>query len=203
MPIRVKLHSSLRSPSASNAAQKTVALTRFPALFAAHWQTDPSTKSVELYAREFVRDDMPANRIWGFVRMVCGWGGDRYVGQRIIDQNGGSTRLIRARFREGLRYLNEGETANAIASMDDVPGLGISYGSKHLKFLNPQLAVVLDSKISSAFGYPLNSEGYAEFVGRCAAIATTLNEKGPPCCRTRSGRWRISDVEMAIFKLLP
>jgi hypothetical protein len=80
-------------------------------------------------------------------------------------------------------------------------GLAVSFASKHLKFLVPERAVVLDSSISERLGYPRTPDGYLAFLGDCRSIL----EHATACNLHYTGwgkQWRVSDIEMAIFETL-
>ncbi|MFT8246467.1 hypothetical protein [Roseomonas sp. BN140053] len=78
--------------------------------------------------------------------------------------------------------------------------LGVSFGSKHAKFLAPDKAVVLDSIISTRFGYPLTLGGYGEFLGDCHALLDAVLAAGVPYPFPAEGIWRVSDIEMCLFQ---
>jgi hypothetical protein len=79
--------------------------------------------------------------------------------------------------------------------------LGVSFGSKHLRFLAPDRAVVLDSTISERLGYKMDAGGYREFLGDCLSVRDILNEKKIDAAEA-GRRWRACDVEMAIYTSL-
>ncbi len=78
----------------------------------------------------------------------------------------------------------------------------MSFASKHLKFLDPDRAIVLESIISTKLGYPLTLVGYGEFLADCRALLDAVYAAGVPFPFPAEGTWRISDIEMAIFKQL-
>lgn len=195
----IKVHSKTRAPKEDQQAGPKIRLTAFPKLFKEHWNNDESTRSVEICAKQFVKEGMPRERLLGFMRMVFGWGGSRNVGNNFMNLNEGNIIFVRKQFLESHKYLTKGDDKGAIESLTAIDGLGVSYASKHLKFLNPNKAVVLDSLIARGLGYKLTEAGYVEFVGECRKWRDLLNQKKIKCCRTPQGRWRVSDVEMAVF----
>ena len=195
----IEVHSKTRAPKKDEQAGPQICLAAFPELFATHWDSDESTRSVEIYAKQFVRDDMPRDRLLGFMRMVFGWGGSRNIGNKFMNSNAGKLDEVRDKFFKSLECLDAGKDKEAIENLTALTGLGVSYASKHLKFLNPNKAVVLDSLIARGLGYKLTEAGYVEFVGECRKWRDLLNRKEIKCCRTPQGRWRVSDVEMAVF----
>jgi hypothetical protein len=92
----------------------------------------------------------------------------------------------------------QGKVQEAITKIIEIKSLNVSFGSKHLKFLAPKHAVVLDSIISEHLGYPRTKEGYAEFLQDCFGLRDILNAKGIRPSATQA-KWRVSDVEMALF----
>lgn len=196
----IDVHSKRTAPDPIKQAVPQISFHQFPVLFDKHWNGDPSTRSVEKYGADFVCNGMPADLLFGFVRMVVGWGGDGRVGTNFMRRN--ATRLIEVH-EEFLKCdvaLKINDLEEAIKIMKGIPGLGISYASKLLKFLAPDQAVVLDSHIETGLGYKRTLEGYLEFASNCRDWANVLNTKGIKCSRSQAGTWRVSDVEMAIFK---
>jgi hypothetical protein len=78
-------------------------------------------------------------------------------------------------------------------------GLAVSFASKHLKFLAPEKAVVLDSIVSKRLGYELTPDGYQAFLNDCRRIRDRsiscgldprLGSGGMACQRYRNGNLR-------------
>jgi hypothetical protein len=63
-------------------------------------------------------------------------------------------------------------------------------------------AVVLDSIISKHLGYPMTPEGYHTFVSDCRRILERIVADGLEYPGWGAKGWRISDVEMAIYRKL-
>lgn len=195
----VQLASSRTPPGPQSAARPDRPLGDFPALLDKHRAGDPSTASVELYAREFVQLGLPVERLWAFIRMVCGWGNSPFVGGNIVRYNARQTQDLHRKFVECREHLDASNSRAAIACMSSIEGMNVSFASKHLKFLAPEKAVVLDSLISRGLGYALTTDGYVEFVEKCQSIAERLNQAGLRAKALGGSPWRVSDVEMAIF----
>lgn len=68
-------------------------------------------------------------------------------------------------------------------------GLGISFGSKHLRMLDPDRFAVLDSVLSEGLGYALNPKGYALFMRHLRDFHQQLSASGwgHSLARTESG----------------
>jgi hypothetical protein len=195
----IEVHSTVSPPKQDEQAGPQICLSAFPELFAKHWDSDESTRSVEIYGQEFVSHKMPRDRLLGFMRMVFGWGGSRNIGNNFMRSNAGKLDCIRHQFLKSLQHLEAGQDKEAIKSLTALTGLGVSYASKHLKFLSPDKAVVLDSLIERGLGYKQSANGYVEFVNQCRQWAKLLNNNKIHCKRTTEGEWRVSDVEMAVF----
>ncbi len=196
----IEVHSETNRPKEFEQAKPRIYLSEFPELFAKHWDGDPSTRSVEIYAKEFVEEGMPQDRLFGFMRMVFGWGGTGNIGTNFMKHNAEKLDDVHCRFLLSLNFLNDGKDKEAIESLASLKGLRVSYASKHLKFLNPNKAVVLDLLIERGLGYQRTSDGYVEFIGKCREWMKLLNDNNIFCGRSSAGTWRVSDVEMAVFK---
>jgi hypothetical protein len=81
-----------------------------------------------------------------------------------------------------------------------VNSLGISFASKHLKFLAPDDAVVLDSIIAEQLGYATNLAGYGTFLTDCHDVLNACNQFEIRYTGWGAQGWRVSDIEMAIFQ---
>lgn len=131
-----------------------------------------------------------------FVKRVCDWGNYSGVAGKVkrYNKRGKITQI----FRDCNQLIRAGNAQAAIEKITEIKGLGISFGSKHLKFLAPEHAVVLDSIISEHLGYPRTKEGYAEFLQDCFVLRDILNAKSIHPSATQA-KWRVSEVEMALF----
>lgn len=102
----------------------------------------------------------------------------------------------------------------AISSALRLPGLGLTYASKLLRFMQPEMYGTLDFKIRNALhskgilpriydGNPDSMKsGYVKFVGLLQEIKEKLKTQGikkPVCDPTDDGTWRSSEIEMALY----
>ncbi|MFL9954409.1 hypothetical protein PQR21_23740 [Paraburkholderia nemoris] len=109
--------------------------------------------------------------------------------------------------------LDDPETA--IAAALDIPGIGLSYASKLLRFLKPEIYGVLDRKIldflkrsQTPFRKVRPSskssmvQGYAEFLELLSQLKTELEASQIWRPNESDDRlaWRAADVEMALFQ---
>lgn len=165
-----------------------------------HLRGDPLTRYVEDIATQYVAGGFPQVETQFLVRIICAWGGLRRRNPEILyrenaaDNFGRMTGALLAAYDRSI----QGRYSQAMAPLRNVRGVGISFKSKFLKFLCPDHAAVLDSKIRKNLNYAHSAAGYAALVEDCAAIRTELNDRG--LRRDGGAPWRTSDVEMAIFK---
>jgi hypothetical protein len=90
-----------------------------------------------------------------------------------------------------------------LIALQKVKNLGkVSFASKHLKFLAPDAAVVLDSVIRNGLGYPDSPEGYQDFLNDCHTILDHAIANGLKYTGWGTNGWRVSDIEMAIYAKL-
>jgi len=168
----------------------------FSSLLACHLAAYPETQRIERLVAEYVSDDFPLRQTETLIREVCKWGGYPGVAGKVMKHNKLST--VRDQFRRAYDASIDGDPHKAITEIMAISCLAVSFGSKHLKFLDPDRAVVLDSIISERLGYRRDPDGYVAYLNVCFSIRDILNRlntgKGAP-----KGKWRVSDVEMAIF----
>lgn len=138
---------------------------------------------------------------------------------------GGSQNGVLQKFNDGSGEVNLYDAmGHVISSLSDpkqaitcalrLPGLGLTYASKLLRFMMPERYGALDGRIRKA----LNREGklpqihdglrnsmvsgYLQFVGLLQELKAELEENGinkPACHLSEGGSWRASEVEMAMF----
>lgn len=152
-----------------------------------------------------------------------------YLMQEMI-QWGGSQNGILQKFEDGIGEVNlqfqVAETIRnlgtpnlAIESALKIPGMGLTYASKLLRFIEPNTYGALDSRVRKAindripgavpriFDGNTNSmvKGYASFVQYLASLKQQLQAAGinRPNCKLPSGNsstgWRSANIEMALF----
>src|ERR1700729_4625872 len=113
---------------------------------------EPSTAIIEQQARQLVVKQFQFPELREFIKAVCKWGGYEGVAGRVLKNN--SKQQLRESFRSAHSHAASDNDREAINSLLDLNGLAVSFASKHLKFLAPEKAVVLDSIISERLGYP-------------------------------------------------
>jgi hypothetical protein len=177
-----------------------IGLDEFPDLFRRHRETDPDTPAVEKAARELAANGFDEGGTQQFVRTVCRWGNYPGVAGRVLANN--DMGAIQSAFRLAQAVEQGGNVRAALKAILKLHSLGVSFGSKHLKFLAPTKAVVLDAVISGRLGYSLTLDGYEEFLADCRIILDRVAGAGIDFPFPDEGAWRISDIEAAIFAKL-
>jgi hypothetical protein len=162
-------------------------------------EKEPHTRVVEQQAECLVKRGFQPPELRNFINAVCKWGGYSGIAARVLDKNTESE--LNDSFRFAHSWANAGDDLAAIESLLKLKDIGASFASKHLKFLAPENAVVLDSIISKRLGYEPTPEGYQAFLNDCRRIL----ERAIACKLPYHGwgrEWRVSDIEMAIFEKL-
>ena len=176
-----------------------LALTDLPGLWQWHIESDPLTPLISRGAARFVSAGFPPRRALLLVRVVCAWGGLRGSNpERVLSscRELGDAKLAQ-RLADAHALSLEEDFQAAIETLRPIRGMQVSFQSKILRFLCPDHAAVLDSRIVEACGYPARPSGYASFVNDCRTTRAHLNRLGLP--RPDGGQWHATDVEMAIF----
>lgn len=149
----------------------------------------------------------------------------KYLIQEMIEW-GGSQNGVLQKFNDGSGEINllqivQEIIANldipqkAITSALSLPGLGLTYASKLLRFMKPEKYGALDSRIRGALfkrnllrkinDGNINSmiNGYLEFFRLLNNLKSQLEDqqiKKPDCSLSNTGLWRPSEIEMALFR---
>ena len=164
---------------------------------------DRGLKDEGIFARErdgveLVQSNFSPELTDRFVREVCKWGGYAGVAGKVLRAN--RIEDVVSTMRVSYAATQEGDLERAISAITSLRGLAVSFGSKHLKFLDPNNHVVLDRIIRERLGDPRTIGGYCEFNADCASLRDAVNGEG---YRRSDGRpFRIADVEMAVFQML-
>ena len=174
-----------------------------------------NTGNFEEIGKNYVSRGFLPDETEGFAESVCKWAGK--TGGRVIGNlkkhHAGNWADVAAIFKQSYEYtLSPQEHRKAISAITKIKGLDVSFGSKHLKFLNPNNAVVLDEIIDRKLGYRRNQDGYAQFISDCYELLRQLKAKHvrkfasiagvSGVAPTFNSEWRVCDVEMAIFASL-
>lgn len=131
---------------------------------ALHWMfhEDKITDEVECLGQQVLSDAPDA--AYEFSRRVCEWGrGARVWGNlNRFHTQAALTQELRAWF-SSLESVQD-DDAIAVERGVSIKGLGVSFASKHLRFLKPDRYGVLDEVLSLGLGFALNPAGYALFM---------------------------------------
>ncbi len=169
----------------------------FPGLWQRHIRQYQGTLDLERLGADLGRQNFPAPLTECFIRRVCYWGNHSGIGGRVLRRNG--VVEIRAAFRDALDLCGKNNVTGALSKIQSLQDLGLSFASKHLRFLCPQKAVILDSIISSRLGYPSDVGGYSAFVADCQQMAMILNRAEIRHETRPRARWWPCDVEMCPY----
>jgi hypothetical protein len=171
----------------------------FPGLVERHPQVE-KTLLLEIEARRLLTTDFSREQLSKFIQGVCAWGGFPGTAERVLKQNPWPD--IHRQFSSAIAALSldPPDVKSALGAVRQVRHLGLSFASKHLRLLRPDVCPVLDSTLSEKLGYPLDSRGYQRFSRDCQKVATLLQRHGErnPLGRD-DGKWFAADVEMALF----
>ena len=171
----------------------------FTGLAERHPQVE-KTVSLEVEARRLLTTDFSRQQLSDFIRGVCAWGGYPGTAERGLGQNAWPD--LQRQFGSAIAALSldPPDVQSALRAVRRVRHLGLSFASKHLRLLRPDVCPVLDSTLSEKLGYPLDSRGYQRFSDDCQKVAALLQRLGVrnPLGRD-GGKWFAADVEMALF----
>lgn len=173
----------------------------FPRYVALHLNTVQSTKEIEHDGIALVESGFNEQLLRNFTEMVHTWGGGYYFYNlpRVLEN------LSSEYFASAWKDLNQPRpmVSRALDEITKIRGLGISYGSKHLRFLCPEHCPILDSVFAEKLKYPENSKGYRQLHFDFTQVARELEKNKIPNPMDRpNGRWYVADVDMAVFAYL-
>lgn len=182
-------------------ANVKIASTDFPDLARLHRSKYCGTAETEEEGAALVRSGFAHAETRNFVRAVCRWGGHAGIAGRVLKDN--TLTKIAGAFSEAHGLASRGCIEEGLISIMQLKQLGTtSFASKHLRFIQPEMAVVLDSVIRDKLGYAMNAAGYRLLLDTCAHAVTALNELGIHNPLRVGGVWYVSDVEAALFAKL-
>ena len=164
-----------------------------------HLARVPRTLEIEAMAKELSGHGFQESEVAAFVRAVCTWGGYAGIAGRVLRDN--SLHEVATSFRDALRDLESGVDV-AVRRVLALRQLGVSFASKHLRFLAPQACSILDSKMAAAAEFASNPRGLAQYSALCMSLSERLQARQieDPVQRP-GGRWYPADVDMALFAI--
>lgn len=151
-----------------------------------------STAAVEAMAQQY-RQAPSTSAALRLSNAICHWGGGGRVFGNLKMHHAGHLGDVMHRWMQAALTAASHEEALAPASPQHPAGLphglGISFGSKHLRMLDPDRFAVLDAVLSEGLGFALNPKGYALFMRHLRDLHQQLTATGWPhsLARTESG----------------
>lgn len=150
------------------------------------------------------------------IKEMIQWGGSQNGTLQKFEDGIGEVNIQQLMFNT---ISNLHDTKKAISAALNFPGMGLTYASKLLRFLDPERYGALDSRIRSAFAdrapgmlpkiYDSSNTsmvaGYVAFITHIENIKNKLNTneiQRPQCdlpVGVGSSQWRSADIEMALF----
>lgn len=149
------------------------------------------------------------------IRELLDWGGG--AGPRMKFEVGLGNVCLLAQVQLVVKNIDNPDVA--IEKALKIPGCGLTYASKFLRFLRPEIHASLDSRIRRALlnkgllglitdgNDPSMVRGYVAFLELLSKLMGELEEAGinRPYCDLPRGKsptgWRVADIEMALFAL--
>jgi len=171
-------------------------LSDFPHLVELHLKVAPGTHDVEQKAKDVVAANFAGPVLEEFICEVHHWGGTLRNYYRVVEHT------------KPEYFINAWNALNlptpliesALNQLLKIKHLGVSYGSKHLRFLRPDICPVLDNVVWENFKYPWDAKGYRLLQADVMKVAKALTESQVHNPMNRpDGRWYAADVDMAIF----
>lgn len=102
---------------------------------------------------------------WSFSERVCVWGGRAGVAVK-LKRRAQENPAIEKQFLTWLKNASQSDDLTALmAEGVAIPEVGVSFASKHLRFIDPTQHATFDALLAQVVGMELNPEYYAEFVG--------------------------------------
>jgi hypothetical protein len=174
----------------------------------------PWIKSLEERGGWLVEQALLTGAPTDYVRELLAWGAGKNDPRMRFEIGLGNVSLLQI-FAPVV--ANIGDPQKAITAALQIPGCGLTYASKLLRFLQPDIHASLDGRIREAMLsagllskiYDSNENsmvrGYVAFQAFCAELVAQLDaakitrpECSLPAAPTQTG-WRVADVEMAMF----
>lgn len=170
-----------------------------PNLVRRHLRVYPGTIELELDGYNLIKSYFNSEKLIKFINDVCNWGRYSGISGRVLRNN--TIEEIQVRFADALDILNAdySDVSLALKQIIKINGLSISFGSKHLRFIRPDICSILDSIISEELSYPLDTNGFKKYTSDCIEIGLILERERIINPMNRGGRWFAGDVDMVVF----
>ena len=149
---------------------------------------------------------------------IFDWGRGRQYKGRFENHKDNTIPIVQTRIREAYKQRNKPE--RAYRSVTDLRGLGLTYGSKILMFMDPENYVALDGwhmgpMLGALIGVARSDskrsqvQAYTKFLDVCRDIQRQAIAPVPchPVAypnfpKDHKGRWLLSDIQQAIFQFI-
>lgn len=155
---------------------------------------DQNTKAIESLGSKFKKS--PTEKVLSFSEEVCVWGRGQRVWANLKRLNKDSLEGKLLNWLNAAKEINDfnySRIKNVIRVGDDIPGLGVSFASKHLRMINPNIFPVLDDVLAQGLGFGLNENGYVLFIKNINSFKEEYS---------LDKNMRIADIEMVLFLLV-
>jgi hypothetical protein len=143
--------------------------TKQAVLCSAYWYSLLETRTlplINLGQQWKMASQLTAQQKWEFCKDVCTWGGRAGLASNLDKHKNARQKLF--------DWLNESalttNTVQAITKGVSIAGLGISFASKHLRFISPRSHATFDALLSQVINQPLTPEGYGKFIDLLTSI---------------------------------
>ena len=180
---------------------ETIPFREFPCLYGKFLGATNETREIEkegaalMKARRF-----GDKRAYCFVLSILKWGGP--TGAQIRGNlhryyRGGEAKIqsgLAQAVRDTVHSLKTGSCADAIQTITSHKGFQTPYGSKVLRMLAPERAVVYDNVLNRKMKLGWGRFAYGEFCDSCVLLAGELNKR-----KIGTRRWKAADVEAVIY----
>ena len=157
---------------------------------------DPARTTAMQAGKSLLQSNFASTEAVLFCKLVCIWGRGQRVFANLTRHHGNALPSMLANHLK--RAHNAVDDESAIAAVSQVKGLGVSFGSKHLRLLMPGRFGVLDSLYCDKLGFTLNDCGYSLFMKELRAFAAQAKHYFPDqFCDTSVGM-----IENGLFFLV-
>jgi len=153
-----------------------------------------TTAQLEIIGSLLGQTDFPEHHLRQSIEHVCGWGCYQGIAGRVLQSN--PIDKIQKAFRCAWAAS---DAEKAMRSLKQIKGFGVSFASKHLRMLRPEVYGVLDSilwNVGGEIGTLHKPESYGAFCRGLTLVAKKYKETE---WGSQESLWRVADVEMALF----
>lgn len=188
-----------------------------PMAASAFLKANPTTPDIEDKAKTIRATGLSSMNTGSLLKDICEWGGriGPFVYSRVKPPNN-THHKISTVFKKASLSIS---SSSALSHIMSLKGLGVSFGSKQLRFLDPSQYVVFDSvlqehlkyggvtQLRDAKYYPEICKDFQEIANQMTQKAirnpyhTAYKKSGLSNPRGSKNQWFASDVESAVFSV--